>query len=567
MTYPAVSVTYVTKTLPVIDAPWLNFVNQTVNGPGGIQTAAELSAGVTPTNYAYAPGDVRRYGALIDGTTDDTAALSRWLSVGGYLFGFPGTTVASSQLSITLSGTNIFAYGMTIQAKASTNYEKLLWATGLSNVQIHGLTVDVNQVNRVASLTTRSVGIYFDTMTDSKLVDCKAMNAIGYTLISGFGIAMAGTSVRSHVINPICENCGITGKASDGVFLGGTQCSVVNFTSYNCTDTGCAMESSNYSAIRGGSSYSCGAGWALTNATNNDCYGNIVDGVTVYDWSGAVTGGAELGNPLSTSTGGLLNSRISNITMQVNAGVGPCINVVQTGSAITKGMTFSNIRILGTQTQGMLIAAQDLILDNVFIQGTANSVGIQLLTTCARVQIKSPTIQGQFTFGIYSDTVSNVDIITPVIVGDSTNSTYGIYFANTATNCRVKLPVISAVTIAAMGADVGTVPDVVFEDSLTALTYTASMTPNMLSAECQVIAATNGTAFTINAPVNAVSGHKLEIKIVNTSGGALGSATWNSVFKMSSWTNPANGYSRSITFRYNGTNWVQLSQTGVDIPN
>lgn len=39
------------------------------------QTAAEISAGVTPVNYAYPPGDVRRYGAVLDGTTDDTAAL------------------------------------------------------------------------------------------------------------------------------------------------------------------------------------------------------------------------------------------------------------------------------------------------------------------------------------------------------------------------------------------------------------------------------------------------------------------------------------------------------------
>jgi len=38
------------------------------------RTAAEIAAGVTPVNYAYAPGDVRRYGAKIDGSTDDTAA-------------------------------------------------------------------------------------------------------------------------------------------------------------------------------------------------------------------------------------------------------------------------------------------------------------------------------------------------------------------------------------------------------------------------------------------------------------------------------------------------------------
>lgn len=45
------------------------------------QTAAENTAGVTPTAFKYEPGDVRRYGAALDGTTDDTAALNAAISV------------------------------------------------------------------------------------------------------------------------------------------------------------------------------------------------------------------------------------------------------------------------------------------------------------------------------------------------------------------------------------------------------------------------------------------------------------------------------------------------------
>ena len=36
--------------------------------------AAEISAGVTPTDYTYPPGNIRRYGASVNGTSDDTAA-------------------------------------------------------------------------------------------------------------------------------------------------------------------------------------------------------------------------------------------------------------------------------------------------------------------------------------------------------------------------------------------------------------------------------------------------------------------------------------------------------------
>lgn len=48
---------------------------------GGDQTADELAAGVTPTNYAYQPGDLRRYGGVDDGATDNAAAVASLASV------------------------------------------------------------------------------------------------------------------------------------------------------------------------------------------------------------------------------------------------------------------------------------------------------------------------------------------------------------------------------------------------------------------------------------------------------------------------------------------------------
>lgn len=44
------------------------------------RTAAEISASVTPSSYAYEPGDVRRYGAVGNGSTDDSTALQNALT-------------------------------------------------------------------------------------------------------------------------------------------------------------------------------------------------------------------------------------------------------------------------------------------------------------------------------------------------------------------------------------------------------------------------------------------------------------------------------------------------------
>lgn len=101
----------------------------------------------------------------------------------------------------------------------------------------------------------------------------------------------------------------------------------------------------------------------------------------------------------------------------------------------------------------------------------------------------------------------------------------------------------------------------------TTIPYTASMTPNASIAEMFDIVATNATAFTINAPLSPMYGKSITLKIKNTSGGALGAVTWNAVFKMSVWTQPANGNSRSISFRFDSTNWIQTGQTGTDVPN
>jgi hypothetical protein len=68
------------------------------------RTAAEVSAGVTPVNYAYAPGDVRRYGAVGDDSTDCTAAFQAAIdqadeSNGSEVFIPQGTWLVTSALT------------------------------------------------------------------------------------------------------------------------------------------------------------------------------------------------------------------------------------------------------------------------------------------------------------------------------------------------------------------------------------------------------------------------------------------------------------------------------------
>lgn len=99
------------------------------------------------------------------------------------------------------------------------------------------------------------------------------------------------------------------------------------------------------------------------------------------------------------------------------------------------------------------------------------------------------------------------------------------------------------------------------------LTYSPSIDIDMSMGDWFVVAASDGVAFAINAPTNAKDFTSLTVTISNASGGALGTITWNGVFQMASWTNPANGFNRSITFRYDGAKWIEVSRTPADVPN
>ena len=64
------------------------------------QTPAEVAAGVTPVNYAYPPGDVRRYGAVGDGETDDSAAINAALKANQSVYAPAGTYAVKSSILV-----------------------------------------------------------------------------------------------------------------------------------------------------------------------------------------------------------------------------------------------------------------------------------------------------------------------------------------------------------------------------------------------------------------------------------------------------------------------------------
>ena len=77
----------------------------------------------------------------------------------------------------------------------------------------------------------------------------------------------------------------------------------------------------------------------------------------------------------------------------------------------------------------------------------------------------------------------------------------------------------------------------------------------------------DGTAFSIANPTYVYDGQIITINVCNFHSSTLGAVTFGALYKLATWTSPATGQNRSITFLCDGTNFVEISRTTADVPN
>lgn len=190
------------------------------------QTANESAAGVTPTNYWYAEGNAKRYGATGDGVTNDTTALSNWLSVAvrcgfGYL---PKGTYKATTLTLTLTGTRITnsvtLYG---DGRTMSNITKISGANAL-------LTITSSAPNSslaVLPIVVRDIGFF----GAAKLAGSKALalNSLAQFRIENVQIDAfdTGVSISSSLIGSFV-NCEVTGNNNGYLFSYNATLNVYN---------------------------------------------------------------------------------------------------------------------------------------------------------------------------------------------------------------------------------------------------------------------------------------------------------------------------------------------------
>ena len=140
------------------------------------QTAAELAANVTATNFTWPPGDVRRYGADPTGVVTSTTAFQLAFNVGQHItipegiFKLGAVTVPSTMKGYTITGAGFYNYSQTsgtILIAAGTQASILAHANGADNVSYSNIRFDANNTANIcvdgtygAFLTFYNVGLY-----------------------------------------------------------------------------------------------------------------------------------------------------------------------------------------------------------------------------------------------------------------------------------------------------------------------------------------------------------------------------------------------------------------------
>lgn len=107
---------------------------------------------------------------------------------------------------------------------------------------------------------------------------------------------------------------------------------------------------------------------------------------------------------------------------------------------------------------------------------------------------------------------------------------------------------------------------------LTTVTYGAAPVIDSSLGNDFVMTITDGAGIVVAAPTNPPAAgltQDISFTVRNASGGAHGALTWNAIFKTqaTAFSAVANGFSRTVFFRWNGTNWVELVRTAADVAN
>jgi hypothetical protein len=411
------------------------------------QTAAEIAAGVTPTDYGYAPGDVRRYGAVGDGT-DETQRLQDCYSANA------GATVTheDGKTYLITSGLTL-ASGTTYKGRAvikqfnGTNYAgALLLGTTVNNATIDRLEVDGNKANNLTGLT---YGIKFTGGSNNRITDSVYVHD---TTQAGVWVNDEDNT-RSYARS---ENCGANlGTDNHGVMFTATSGSLTN----------CRVGGRIKGAYRKGLAVYSATPGAITNI--------LIDRVVASGCGlvGSSGGGIYIANAAATadqdsivmngciSTGNYINYEIDNCKRVSGAGnisrgsTGSSgIDLVDSTDVTLTGMVVSDSYVKGVFIDGgtrVIFHGLNVTTSNTSTNAFGPGVHVLDSTYCGAPGATISDDDAKMTHGIIEAGTSDYSNFDGVLANNATSANYTLVGASSYLRVR-QTGIVAVASVAAL---------------------------------------------------------------------------------------------------------------------
>lgn len=349
---------------------------------------------LTKVSYSMingSPVNVLDYGAIGDGTTDSTSAISTALNSGASEVVIPQGTFIVSAITVTSSTLRRVSGPGTLKLKNAAN-TFMLTLTGTNELVFDGVNFDGNKANQSGGTSVNRSSYILINLTDATTVgtqfrSCKFSNAY-------YGAVINNGGIRTLIDGCWFYSCGMTSKdgTCDAIFNGtsaqGTR--IVNNWINDCSDYGVACDTS---------------GIIVQNNVISNCFAGV----------GSLTRGA-IGNHT------IQNNDISLCTRPIDY-----FNSVSDSAAANR---FSDIwidgnRLYSTDNTGAMIsfAANNATLKLCQDVRITNNVVNTYLNGCSAIGMGSATGANN----------TNIEISSNIITGDNNtqSSRYAINIANT----------------------------------------------------------------------------------------------------------------------------------------
>lgn len=318
---------------------------------------------------------VKDFGATGDGTTDDSAAVTAWLTeiaAGAIGYANPGTYIVEA--CPLLSSTRIIGAGRTqsiFKLKASATTKHILKTTAArTNIAIEGVGFDCNNV-------ADSVALYADRVTGLRVSGCRFTSKYGVYLIG------ATSDVQVHGNTFDANNYAVIVEPSSTT----ADVSVVGNTFKNCTNDGVEINCPTGSAKN----------WAIAGNTFDTLGSNVVAGGFGVGASGGtsyIDGLTIIGNTFYRCDHQAVHIEdgCRNVTVKGNTMLDCGYNSAQTDCAgVYVAATFANRGISNVVVEGNTIKGVADMQYGVFVGGSEPMTG---------VVVRGNVIEEALTYGI-----------------------------------------------------------------------------------------------------------------------------------------------------------------------